>query len=66
MLLAGYLYARLSLKWPGPRQQAAWHLVLLGLPWTALPIGVAQGWVPPQAFSEAAETQGTHRNRQCL
>ena len=47
VLLAGYLYAHLSLKWLGPRRQAVLHLLLLCLPWTVLPIGVAQGWVPP-------------------
>ena len=47
MLLAGYLYAHLSLKWLGPRRQALVHLLLLGLPWLVLPIGVAQDWVPP-------------------
>jgi tetratricopeptide (TPR) repeat protein len=46
-LLAGYLYAHLSLKWLGPRRQAAMHLVLLCLPWTVLPIGVSAGWLPP-------------------
>jgi tetratricopeptide (TPR) repeat protein len=47
-LLAGYLYAHLSLKWLGPRRQAALHVALLCLPWVVLPIGVARGWVPPQ------------------
>ncbi len=46
-LLAGYLYAHLSLTWLGPRRQAVLHLVLLGLPWLVLPIGVAEGWLPP-------------------
>ena len=46
-LLAGYLYAHLSLKWLGPRRQAVLHLALLGLAWIALPIRVAQGWLPP-------------------
>jgi Flp pilus assembly protein TadD len=46
-LLAGYLYAHLSLTWLGVRRQAALHLVLLGLPWLVLPIGVAKGWLPP-------------------
>ncbi|MGO9114776.1 MAG: fused MFS/spermidine synthase [Thermoguttaceae bacterium] len=46
-LLAGYLYAHLSLKWLGPRRQAMLHLALLGLAWIALPIRVAQGWLPP-------------------
>lgn len=47
VLLGGYLYAHLSLKWLGPRRQAWLHLVLLCLPWAVLPIGVAHGWVPP-------------------
>jgi len=47
ILLAGYLYAHLSLKWLGARRQAKLHLVLLLLPWAVLPIGVAQDWVPP-------------------
>jgi tetratricopeptide (TPR) repeat protein len=46
-LLAGYLYAHLSFTWLGARRQAALHLVLLGLPWFVLPIGVAEGWLPP-------------------
>lgn len=51
VLLAGYLYAHFSLRWLGPRRQAVLHLVLLCLPWTVLPIGVARGWVPPpEAF----------------
>jgi hypothetical protein len=47
VLMAGYLYAHLSLKWLGPRRQALLHLLLLCLPWTVLPIGVAHGWAPP-------------------
>ena len=47
VLLAGYLYAHLSLRWLGPRRQAALHLLLLCVPWTVLPISVAQGWIPP-------------------
>jgi len=46
-LLAGYVYAHLSLKWLGPRRQAALHLALLCLPWVVLPIHIAQDWVPP-------------------
>ena len=46
-LLAGYLYAHLSLKWLGPRRQALLHLALLGLAWIALPIHAAEGWLPP-------------------
>ena len=46
-LLAGYLYAHLSLQWLGARRQAVLHLALLGLAWIALPIRVAEGWLPP-------------------
>jgi tetratricopeptide (TPR) repeat protein len=46
-LLAGYLYAHLSLKWLGPRRQAVLHLALMGLAWIVLPIRVAEGWLPP-------------------
>ena len=46
-LMAGYIYAHLSLKWLGPRRQAVLHVALLCLPWIALPIGVAHGWTPP-------------------
>ena len=47
-LLAGYVYAHLSLRWFRPRRQAALHLALLCLPWLVLPIRVAQGWLPPE------------------
>lgn len=47
VLLMGYLYAHLSLKWLGPRRQAWLHLLLLCLPWIVLPISVAHDWVPP-------------------
>lgn len=46
-LLAGYVYAHLSIRLLGPRRQAAVHLALAGLPWLVLPIGVAAGWTPP-------------------
>jgi hypothetical protein len=46
-LLAGYIYAHLSIKWLGPRRQAAVHLVLFCLPWLVLPISRAEGWTPP-------------------
>ena len=46
-LLAGYLYAHLSLEWLGARRQAMLHLALLALAWIVLPIHVAQGWLPP-------------------
>jgi len=46
-LLAGYVYAHLSIKWLGPRRQAAVHMALFCLPWLVLPIGLATGWTPP-------------------
>ena len=46
-LLFGYVYAHLSIKWLGPRRQAALHMALFCLPWIVLPIGVALGWTPP-------------------
>jgi hypothetical protein len=45
-LLAGYLYAHLSVKWLGPRRQALVHLGLLCLPWLVLPIGLAHDAAP--------------------
>ena len=53
-LMAGYIYAHLSLKWLGPRRQALLHVVLLCVPWISLPIGVAQGWTPPSEGNPAA------------
>lgn len=47
VLLAGYLYAHVSVKWIGPRRQAALHLIVMCLPWMVLPLRVAQGWIPP-------------------
>lgn len=46
-LLAGYVYAHLSIKYLGPRRQAIIHAPLMLLPWLVLPIGVAAGWTPP-------------------
>lgn len=47
VLLAGYLYAHLSIKWLGPRRQALLHLAVLVAPWIVLPIRVPENWVPP-------------------
>lgn len=47
VLLAGYVYAHLSASWLGVRGQAAAHLALLLAVCLALPISIAQGWVPP-------------------
>ena len=52
-LLAGYVYAHVSVKWLGVRRQAVLHLVLLCVPWLVLPIGVAQGWTPPHEGNPA-------------
>ena len=53
-LMAGYIYAHLSLKWLGPRRQAVLHVVLLCVAWIVLPIGVAQGWTPPSEGNPTA------------
>ena len=47
-LMAGYIYAHLSLKWLGARWQSLLHIVLLCLAGICLPIGVAE-WIgsPP-------------------
>jgi hypothetical protein len=47
VLLCGYLYAHLSLKWLGARRQAMLHLGLLALAWVSLPIHIAEHWLPP-------------------
>jgi hypothetical protein len=56
VLLAGYVYAHLSLKWLGPRRQAVLHLALMSLPWICfcLPIRIAPGWTPPDGGNPAA------------
>ena len=46
-LMAGYVYAHLSLKWLGPRRQSLFHVVLLCVACIGLPIGIAHGWTPP-------------------
>ena len=46
-LLAGYVYAHLSLRWLGPRRQSLCHLGLVLLAVLALPVAVAEGWTPP-------------------
>ena len=45
-LLAGYLYAHLSVKWLGVRRQAMLHLAVLGLPLLVLPIALPGGSPP--------------------
>ncbi len=46
-LLLGYGYAHVTMTRLGVRRQAVLHLVLLLLPLSALPIGIASGWTPP-------------------
>ncbi len=46
-LLAGYVYAHLTIRWLGPRRQAALHLAVLCLPWLVLPFGLSASWTPP-------------------
>ncbi len=47
VLLLGYIYAHLSSQRMTVRWQSVAQLVLLGVGVTALPISIAQGWLPP-------------------
>lgn len=47
VLLAGYAYAHVSIRWLGVRRQTLWHLLLLLFPLLVLPIAVPSGWLPP-------------------
>jgi spermidine synthase len=47
VLLVGYAYAHVTMRWLGARRQAALHLAVLLLPVMALPIALPAGWVPP-------------------
>jgi len=46
-LLAGYLYAHLSVRWLGPKRQSLLHGALLLSAFAALPIALPSGWSPP-------------------
>lgn len=46
-LLAGYGYSHLTTKWLGVRRQSIFHIILLLLPLTFLPITLTKGWQPP-------------------
>ena len=46
-LLAGYLYAHLSVQWLGLKRQSLLHGVILLLAFVALPIALPAGWTPP-------------------
>jgi hypothetical protein len=46
-LLAGYAYAHSVPRWLGVRRQALLHLGLMLLPLAVLPLGIPEGWTPP-------------------
>jgi hypothetical protein len=46
-LLAGYLYAHLSVRWLGLKRQSLLHAAILLLAFVALPISLPEGWTPP-------------------
>jgi Glycosyltransferase family 87 len=50
-LLLAYVYAHWSIRRLGPRRQAALHLVLVMAALVVLPIGVPDGWGPPDTGS---------------
>jgi predicted O-methyltransferase YrrM len=47
VLLAGYAYAHVTMRWLGTHRQAGLHLLVLLLPLIALPIALPPGWTPP-------------------
>ncbi len=47
ILLLGYLYVHLTIRWLGLRRQAMVHAVVLLLPLLVLPIALPSGWSPP-------------------
>jgi hypothetical protein len=51
VLLVGYAYAHVTVRWLGVRRQAGLHLVILLLPLVTLPIALPAGWIPPGASS---------------
>jgi hypothetical protein len=53
-LLAGYCYAHMSVRYLGPRAQAATHVALL-LAAAAFPIGVDADWAPSPDAAPAAQ-----------
>src|SRR4051812_9716397 len=48
VLLAGYAYAHFAVGRLGTRRQAVVQVVLVLVPLLVLPIGLPQGWTPPQ------------------
>lgn len=56
VLLAGYLYAHLTMKWLGRRVQIGFHVVLVLLPLLLvglLPLHLPAGWEPPDQSNPA-------------
>jgi hypothetical protein len=53
MLLAGYLYAYVAMRWLGRRAQIVVHLSLVSLPLflSVLPLHLPRGWEPPTQSS---------------
>jgi hypothetical protein len=47
MLLAGYAYSHVTIRWLGVRRQAVLHLLILAAPLTLIPIMIAPEWQPP-------------------
>ncbi|UCH75089.1 MAG: fused MFS/spermidine synthase [Rhodospirillales bacterium] len=52
-LLAGYLYAHLSVRWLGLKRQSLLHGVVLVVALVALPVALPAGWIPPAAAMPA-------------
>ena len=52
-LLAGYLYAHLSIRWLGLKRQSLVHGVLLLAAFVALPVALPAGWTPPASAMPA-------------
>lgn len=47
VLLLGYLYVHMTVRWLGLRRQAMVHAAVLLLPLLVLPIALPSGWTPP-------------------
>jgi len=47
LLLGGYAYAHVNMRWLGPRAGVAAHLLLLALAMAMLPITPGEAWKPP-------------------
>lgn len=52
-LLAGYLYAHLSVQWLGLKRQSLLHAGVLAAAFVALPVGLPEGWMPPASAMPA-------------